>query len=77
MQYPERTVPMDPYALGLLLGDGCITGTTPSFSTDDPELAEALEDAVPGVELQYRSRVDYGLQARRACPASPSRSRTR
>ena len=26
---------MDPYALGLLLGDGCMTGaTTPSFTTD-------------------------------------------
>ena len=27
-------VPIEPYALGLLLGDGCITGsTTPSFAT--------------------------------------------
>ena len=32
---------MDPYALGLLLGDGCITSrTTPSRPTD-PELVEA------------------------------------
>ena len=29
-----------PYALGLLLGDGCLTtSTTPSFTTADPELA--------------------------------------
>src|SRR3954453_22563812 len=36
---------LDPYALGLLLGDGCITtSTTPSFTTADRELAEALED---------------------------------
>ena len=34
---------MDPYALGLLLGDGCLTGsTTPSFATADPELVDAL-----------------------------------
>jgi phosphate starvation-inducible PhoH-like protein len=26
--FPSRKVPMDPYALGLLLGDGCLTGTT-------------------------------------------------
>ncbi len=66
VRYPERSVPLDPYALGLLLGDGCITGSrTLAFSTDDPELAEALEDAVPGVELQYRSRVDYGLRPAR------------
>ena len=53
---------MDPYALGLLLGDGCLTGaTTPSFATDDPELAEALEAALPGVEARYKDGVDYVL----------------
>jgi phosphate starvation-inducible protein PhoH and related proteins len=45
-------VELDPYALGLLLGDGCITGsTTPSFSTRDPELVQALERALPDIEL--------------------------
>jgi len=30
--FPHRAMPMDPYALGLLLGDGCVTGsTTPSL----------------------------------------------
>ncbi|HEX4563424.1 MAG TPA: PhoH family protein, partial [Solirubrobacteraceae bacterium] len=46
VEFEPREVPMDPYALGLLLGDGCITGkTTPTFSTTDPELALALEAA--------------------------------
>ncbi|MDT0307459.1 PhoH family protein [Streptomyces sp. DSM 44917] len=59
---PEREVPMDPYALGLLLGDGCLTGrTTPSFSTDDPELAVALESALPGVEVRRKNRADFTL----------------
>ncbi|WP_345678445.1 PhoH family protein [Yinghuangia aomiensis] len=59
---PERDVPMDPYALGLLLGDGCLTGsTTPSFATADPELAEALDAALPGVQLRHRGGVDYVL----------------
>jgi phosphate starvation-inducible PhoH-like protein len=49
VELEEREVPIDPYALGLLLGDGCITtSTTPSFSTGDPELAEALEDGHRG-----------------------------
>lgn len=34
--FPEREVPMDPYALGLLLGDGSMTGST---ATEDLELA--------------------------------------
>ncbi len=58
-----REVPLDPYALGLLLGDGCLTTlTTPSFTTADPELAEALEAALPGIELRRKSQVDYVLR---------------
>ncbi|WP_406291145.1 PhoH family protein [Embleya sp. NBC_00896] len=60
--FPERAVPMDPYALGLLLGDGCLTGaTTSSFSTADFELVAALEAALPGVQARRTNRVDYIL----------------
>ncbi|MFI1968073.1 phosphate starvation-inducible protein PhoH [Streptomyces cinnamoneus] len=60
--FPEREVPMDPYALGLLLGDGCLTGrTTPAFSTEDPELASALEAALPGIQVRWKSGADYTL----------------
>ncbi len=52
MELPEQDVPLDPYALGLLIGDGCLTGrTTPSFSTADSELADALENSLEGIEL--------------------------
>ncbi len=62
-EMPQRHVPMDAYALGLLLGDGCLTTrTTPSFSTDDPELAVALEDALEGIELRRRTEFDYILR---------------
>jgi phosphate starvation-inducible PhoH-like protein len=60
--FPEREVPMDPYALGLLLGDGCLTGsTTPSFATSDPELAVALGELLPGIEVRRKGGVDYVL----------------
>ncbi|MGW7518864.1 PhoH family protein [Streptomyces sp. NPDC054796] len=62
VSFPGREVPMDPYALGLLLGDGCITGeTTPSFSTADPELATALAGSFPGVTARQKTHVDYVL----------------
>jgi phosphate starvation-inducible protein PhoH and related proteins len=62
-QFEPREVPIDPYALGLLLGDGCLTtSTTPSFTTADPELASALEAALPGIELRRKSEVDYVLR---------------
>lgn len=62
VSFPEREVPMDAYALGLLLGDGCLTGsTTPSFATEDPELAEALEGSLPGVSVRHKGGPDYVL----------------
>ncbi len=58
--FPGRDVPIDPYALGLLLGDGCLTGsTTPSFATGDPELAEALGQLLTGTEACLKSGPDY------------------
>jgi phosphate starvation-inducible PhoH-like protein len=63
VEFEVREVPMDPYALGLLLGDGCITGkTAPTFSTSDPELAVSLEGALDGIELRNRRPGDYTLR---------------
>jgi phosphate starvation-inducible PhoH-like protein len=62
VEFPPRDVPMDPYALGLLLGDGCLTTkTTPSFTTADPELAAALEERLEGIQLRRKNQVDYVL----------------
>ncbi len=69
--FPERDVPMDPYALGLLLGDGCIPkNRAPSFATADPELLPALEAAVPGIVVRARGGHDY-LINRAATPGDP------
>jgi phosphate starvation-inducible protein PhoH and related proteins len=58
-----QEVPLDPYALGLLLGDGCLTtSTTPSFATADVELAEALQAALDGIELRRKGDYDYTLR---------------
>ena len=63
VEFEPREVPMDPYALGLLLGDGCLTTkATPTFATADPELAHALEDALEGIELRRKGSYDYTLR---------------
>jgi phosphate starvation-inducible PhoH-like protein len=63
VEFASRAVPMDPYALGLLLGDGCLTGaTTPSFATADSELAVPLEGCLEGIELRFKGGVDYHLR---------------
>ena len=62
VSFETRPVPLDPYALGLLLGDGCFScRATPTFATADPELAEALGQLIPGVELRRKTNVDYVL----------------
>jgi phosphate starvation-inducible protein PhoH and related proteins len=63
VKFLNQGVPMDPYALGLLLGDGCLTAsTTPSFATSDGELALALEASLDGIELRRKGKVDYVLR---------------
>jgi phosphate starvation-inducible protein PhoH and related proteins len=60
--FPYREVPVDPYALGLLLGDGCLTrATTPGFASADPELAYELQRLLPGTEVRPKQRPDYVL----------------
>jgi len=63
VEFERREVPMDPYALGLLLGDGCVTtSTTPTFTTADTELAVALEARLPKIELFRKTEIDYVLR---------------
>jgi phosphate starvation-inducible PhoH-like protein len=62
VHFPYREIPMDAYALGLLLGDGCLTGTvTPSFAAADPELAYELKVRLPGIDVRYRHGINYML----------------
>ena len=55
VQWPRREVPVDPYALGLLLGDGCITDkTSPAFATAEPEMVVALGGALAPLGVSAR-----------------------
>jgi phosphate starvation-inducible protein PhoH and related proteins len=72
--FPYQPVPMDPYALGLLLGDGCLTGsTTPSFATADVELAWELQRLLPGTQVRPKPGPNYELSQ----TASPSQTTVR
>ena len=63
VELEPQDVPIEPYALGLLLGDGCLTTrTTPTFTTADEELAAALEQRLPGIELHRKTDVDYVMR---------------
>lgn len=57
--------PIDPYLLGLLLGDGCFRGGSPTLTTRDQEIANWLPDS--GVEfvqdngVTWRARGESGV----------------
>ena len=61
-------VPVDPYVLGVLLGDGNITGATPIVSTADIEIIEELKnrlgDAV--VVKKVSGKYEYSLSSKNA-----------
>jgi phosphate starvation-inducible PhoH-like protein len=62
VRLPYREVPMDPYALGMLLGGGCLTGAnTPSFAARDPELAWQLQLRLPGIQVRPKEGPGYQL----------------
>jgi phosphate starvation-inducible PhoH-like protein len=65
VEFERYHILMDPYALGLLLGDGCVTtATTPTFTTADPELVPALESRLPDTEIVRKTAIDYVLRRR-------------
>jgi phosphate starvation-inducible PhoH-like protein len=59
-----RPVPLDPYALGLLLGDGCFScRATPTFATADPELADVLNRiTTPGEVIAIENPVTGAMR---------------
>jgi phosphate starvation-inducible PhoH-like protein len=64
VEFREREVSIEPYALGLMLGDGCISGkTSPTFATADTELVSSLGLALSDMKLCFRrkSEIDYAL----------------
>jgi ATP-dependent Zn protease len=67
----EAELPLDPYLLGLLLGDGGFTDATPDFCTADEENRAAVEALVPaGVALMRHGPMNWHLSSgsRRGIP---------
>lgn len=57
LEFPEQDLPLDPYLLGLLIGDGCLTNATPGLSTGDIEIVDAIRPILAeiGVDIHKKS----------------------
>lgn len=63
VRFAAMPVPMDPYALGLLIGDGGLTSRSAvRFSTADPELAQALNAAGLPTAKVPTAKHDYNVR---------------
>ncbi len=62
VEFARKEILIEPYALGLLLGDGCISDkTSPAFCTADAELVSSMEFSLAGMNLHFRRKteIDY------------------
>lgn len=66
-QFSTKDLPVPPYALGLLLGDGGLTQGTTTFSTADSELIESLTTLLV-CEVSQVNDYDYRLKTKGDLP---------
>lgn len=64
VKFKEKDLPIDPYVLGVLLGDGCISQNNISLCTNDLEIIENVKCKLPK-DLTLKKRKgynsDYGI----------------
>jgi hypothetical protein len=70
VRFQPRDLPVDPYLLGVLLGDGSLTDKSVKFSTDDHEIVSRVESVVApmGLFTSYIAahdwRITHGVKKR-------------
>ena len=71
VEFDEQTIPLDPYFLGLLLGDGCIKYGV-AIATTDIEIVEYIKSSLPN---GYKLRKDadrYSYYISTGCSGKPN-----
>lgn len=62
-EYEPQDVPLDPYTLGVILGDGAISCDSVSFTTEDHEIADAVSESVGIGRVTGRAKKQDGDKA--------------
>lgn len=65
VQFDARPTAIDPYLMGVLLGDGCFRGKGLTFSSADRAIVDAVAAAAPaGCEVVHIANYDYAIRWR-------------
>ncbi|AFC61974.1 DarB-like antirestriction [Clostridium phage phi8074-B1] len=59
IQFKEQEVKLDPYILGLLLGDGTLNQTSILFTNSEQDIIDKLQ--IPNIELHQIDKINYRL----------------
>ena len=71
VEFEAHPLPLDPYLLGVLLGDGALSGGSLILSTADDEILQAVAEVLPNdVSLSYQSQDDYRISGALGTPNS-------
>jgi hypothetical protein len=67
VEFSPQQVLLDPYFLGLLIGDGSFMNGTPKISSADEEILETVRQLVKplGLKVKHVRNYDYGISGRR------------
>jgi hypothetical protein len=60
----DAELPLDPYVLGALLGDGCLSTQQPRFSTMDPSIVQLMKEGLADTDASFykeQAQADYRI----------------
>mgnify|MGYP002558726340 FL=1 len=64
LKFDERPVTVDPYVLGVLLGDGYICGDQVRFSTADEFIVQELQRRLPDYTIEHKEQYSYVIKSK-------------
>ena len=64
LNFDERPITVDPYVLGVLLGDGYICGDQVRFSTADKFIVEELQRRLPDYIIEHKEQYNYVIKSK-------------
>lgn len=73
IEYAPEELPIPPYTLGVLIGDGNVTGSPPVVSSADQYVLDRIMAELPGFGFKWRGGVDFRQQPTRRTKISALR----
>lgn len=72
----KQSLPLNPWLLGVLLGDGCLQERSVGFSSADKEIVEGVQNAVKSLELvvKYTAQYDYRIVTKPGAQGIPGKT---